>query len=302
MLHGVAAIAQLNVDVLFSGFSKFPQLGEEVFADQFGIQLGGGPQAMLLTLHRAGIPTRFGTFIGKDVQSFLGIELLRQYGYESYQNLYDGGGHPAVITSVLSFPSDRAFLAYNEGVSDADLPEEDVYRFLKGSKVCFAPASEAVRQRLFEDGTAMVFDIGWHDWLCMDRIKPMLRFVDAFCPNEKEALKITGAPDACSALRQLAPYVPHPVVKTGKSGCITLLDGAVVEMPALEEFLPVDSTGAGDAFLAGVAFGLHENWDFADCVRMGNVLGGHATTGLGCLANPMSREEAFACFQRYFKE
>lgn len=300
MLTGISAIAQLNIDVLFADFGDYPRLGEENAASRFAIELGGGPQATLLRLHQMDIPTRLGTFYTDDVQSRLGLQLLDEFGYSHYENLYTGTGHPSVVTSVFSFPKDRAFITYNEGVNSTILPDDEVYTFLKGSRVCYAPESPAVLQRLQADGTLLVYDSAWHDDLSLEKLSGILQHVDVFTPNDKEALKMTGAATPEEALQKLSAYVQTPIVKIGKKGCLALVDGKVVHVPEVDEFIPVDSTGAGDSFLAGVMYGLYHGWGILDCIGMGNVLGGNATTQLGCLAAPITQQQALAYFEKYY--
>jgi sugar/nucleoside kinase (ribokinase family) len=43
----------------------------------------------------------------------------------------------------------------------------------------------------------------------------------------------------------------------------------------------IDGTGAGDAFVAGLLYGLLEGWPLPRAARFGNVLGALVTAGLG---------------------
>lgn len=296
---GVAVIAQMNVDMIFAGFPGYPNLGEEVFARQFEIQLGGGPQVSPILLSRLGIEARLGTFLTDDTLSRLARELMAQQGFDSYCNLYQGEGSPVVVTSVFSFPEDRSFLAYNEQVTDADLTDEEVYRFLKGSRICFAPSSEAVLQKLKKDGTTIVYDIGWSEGLRLDSYQHILRHTDVFTPNDKEAMALTGTETPEEALRCLSEYVRFPVVKTGKGGCISLLEGEIIRVGAVEHLTPVDTTGAGDNFLAGMIYGLYQGWKPVRCMQMANVMGGYSTQEMGCYKAAITEEKALELMKYY---
>ena len=50
----------------------------------------------------------------------------------------------------------------------------------------------------------------------------------------------------------------------------------------VEEFRAVDTTGAGDNFLAGVIYGLLHDEPLGRCVRLGNIFAGKSTTAVGC--------------------
>jgi sugar/nucleoside kinase (ribokinase family) len=70
-------------------------------------------------------------------------------------------------------------------------------------------------------------------------------------PNEDEAWLLTGAPDAEDAARLLAARYPIVVVKLGAAGALWASGDVLVHRPAHPATV-VDTTGAGDAFAAGL--------------------------------------------------
>ena len=136
-----------------------------------------------------------------------------------------------------------------------------------------------------------MYDVGWSDDLSIEELRDVLSAVYLFSPNEKEALKLTGADSVRSALLKLAEYVEHPIVKLGKEGALFLCQGEVVHVDPVDFDNIVDTTGAGDAFLGGVTYGLLQGWELHRCVELGNYAGGKATTGIGCLTSKASIDE-----------
>lgn len=59
------------------------------------------------------------------------------------------------------------------------------------------------------------------------------------------------------------------------------------------------STGAGDAFTAGLLYGLYHGYSFAECVLFGNITGGKCVTGVGCLTERCTEPELLELFHRY---
>ena len=57
----IAGIGCTNVDILYSGIDRLPNEGEEIFAREFSLQLGGGVPATLINLGRLGIKTKIAT-------------------------------------------------------------------------------------------------------------------------------------------------------------------------------------------------------------------------------------------------
>ncbi|MGY1641010.1 carbohydrate kinase family protein [Geodermatophilus sp. SYSU D00703] len=70
-------------------------------------------------------------------------------------------------------------------------------------------------------------------------------------PNEAEALLLTGCADAAAAARALAARHPVAVVTLGADGALWASGDALVHRPAHPATV-VDTTGAGDAFAAGL--------------------------------------------------
>ena len=212
-MYDFKTFAQMNLDLIFQGFDRMPQPGEEVFAKRFTMQLGGGPIVCPIVLEQLGFRVRLGTFLGQDDVSNLCRRLLDQRGFSSYDEFAQDNPDPVVVTSVFSWEHDRGFLAHNEGVYESILDPETVYGFLRDAKVVFAPVGQPeVTRRLHEEGVKVVYDSGWSDDLSIDGIKAFLPYIDVYTPNDKEARKLAGTDDLEEAVRFLAGYTPHPVV------------------------------------------------------------------------------------------
>lgn len=298
----VAAIAPLNLDMIFSDMPRMPHLGEEVFADKFNIQLGGGPMVPAIILNRFHIDSRLGTFLSiddTDITSTISKKLLDQIGI-TYNNLYHGNKSPVVVTSVATFSKDRCFTCHNPRLHEKHLTSEEVYAFYKGAKIAFVfEGYDDVFRRLKEEGATIVYDLGWDDDLDVKHIAHILAYTDVFTPNDKEAMKMTGTHQVEDALKVLAHYVPQPIVKVGEDGCMTIKDHKIVHVKMPMTFQAIDTTGAGDNFLAGVMYGLYHNYDIIKCMQLGNVLGGYSTTAIGCYGANITYEKAIELMQKY---
>jgi len=204
----VAAFCRLNVDIIYSGLDRFPNLGEELYAPDFDIQLGGGAAVIPIILSNLGIEGKLGTFLGKDIQSSIAEQLLNKLNFVDYYNFHARDTSPVVITSAASMSEDRAFLSYCEDMTD-DLTDkftskDKVYEFLKGSKICFsAPAFPGVMEKVSDEGTFIVFDVGWTDIQNAEKLFNQLEYVDLYSPNDKEAMKITNSSTPEEAVEKL---------------------------------------------------------------------------------------------------
>lgn len=64
-MYDFKTFAQMNLDLIFQGFDRMPQPGEEVFAKRFTMQLGGGPIVCPIVLEQLGFRVRLGRFWGR---------------------------------------------------------------------------------------------------------------------------------------------------------------------------------------------------------------------------------------------
>jgi adenosine kinase len=74
-------------------------------------------------------------------------------------------------------------------------------------------------------------------------------------------------------LEALAARVEALIVTLGAEGSRIYADGECVHVPAVEVAEVVDPTGCGDAFRAGLLYGLEQGWSWLRCGRLAAVMG-----------------------------
>ena len=292
----VAGAGSINIDLLFEGLPRIPNEVEELYSRGFSLQMGGGVSATLLNLAGLGVPVRIQTGLGNDMFSDFARRTFASFGVEPY-NLADGTtGIPLNISAALLTPSDRTFVSYTDG-----LPMDDarIYENSRGAKIVqMGVGSLEAYRRLKADGAILVFDTGWDDAMSLETYREYLELADYYTPNQKEALKITGTDQPADAARVLTQFFDKVIVKLDKDGCLILEDGQERIIPNI----PVvhrDSTGAGDAFLAGFLYGLYHDYSFAQSVLFGNITGGTCVTAVGCLTARLTEDELLDLAERY---
>lgn len=278
-------VATVNVtcfDIVYAGIKEFPREGQEVYSSDFKLLLGGGSPATLITLSKLGIPVKIATYLGDDLFSKLAYAEYCGLGIEP-TNLYRGCQMPVTVSTAVSTAKDRTFVSFN---GDADFKAEDseVYTVLKGAKLAYINEKyPQVNKRLRQDGTILFYDTGFCEGDTAETMRETLSVVDYYTPNYCEAVRLTGKSEIQEILQCLSELVPYPIVKLDKDGSAILADGKVKFVPIIQHFKRVDTTGAGDAFMAGLMFGVYHGYSLAECVLMGNIIGGKAVTGVGCL-------------------
>ncbi len=281
MMKGVSMISPLTIDCIFGNMPRYPKGGEELYASDFKMTLGGGSCVTAYRLNCMKIPVKFGTFLGEGTLSNLARYLCNELSFPQIYNLYVGNRDPVIFSSVFSSTADRGILSYNVGVDENVLSDDEIYDFLKGSKICVAPKREEVLKALKEDGTKIVYDVHYEEGLTAESISEILKYVDFFTPNAKESMELTKTKTPEDALLVLCDYTKQPIVKIGKNGCLTKI-GKDIRYFISPNVNCVDTTGAGDNFLAGLVYGIYKNESLENSIKLANIAGAYSTEAFGC--------------------
>ena len=300
MIPFVAGAGVSNIDLMFSGLPRLPNEGEEIYADAFSMHLGGGPLATLINVSRLGIPVRIGTYLGDDIFSRFVYQELKTHPV-SITNLYQAncGTIPLNISVAALTAHDRTFISYTEKKAPDDNELQAVFELCRGARIVDMQMGYIeVYRKLKEEGTILIFDIGWEEALPRSAYESYLELADYWTANRQEALKFTGCRDISSAARILCNWVKTPIIKLDSEGCLVYNGGECI-IPAIKEFVHVDSTGAGDAFLAGFIYGLYHQKPVEDAVLFGNITGGVCITAKGALTGYVTENELLDFFEKY---
>ena len=98
----------------------------------------------------------------------------------------------------------------------------------------------------------------------------ILPTIDYLFPNEKEAAYYTGKntfSEMAAVLRDMG--INNVVIKAGPEGCFVSGEEGEYSLPAVPVANVVDTTGAGDNFVAGFISGILRNASLSDCADLG---------------------------------
>ena len=125
----------------------------------------------------------------------------------------------------------------------------------------------------------------------------LLELVDVIVPNEKETSLLTGqpvdTPDQVEAAGRalLAMGVESVVLTLGSRGALVLEASGAASRLASHSVDVVDTTAAGDAFVAGLSVRLAEGASLAEAAVFGNGSGALAVSRMGAQPSLPTREE-----------
>ena len=128
-------------------------------------------------------------------------------------------------------------------------------------------------------------------------IVQVMPWLDYFLPSLDEAAYLTGlsAPEEM-AQRFLADGAGHVVIKLGAEGCYYRSAFAEGYLPAFP-VAAVDTTGAGDNFVAGFLHGLLRGLDLRGCALVGSATGAASVTQVGATAAVKNIQQIYHMLQ-----
>jgi ribokinase len=293
----IAVAGEVYVDHIFTDFDHVPLPGEEVFADQYRREAGGGTVNTACALARLGHCTSlFGVF-GRDEEAWLRSR-LNSFGVHADDA--HSSELPNALTVSMSTRSDRSFLSYagaNKALEKYVALPETIAALSKSRHIHFAMPLELEVAKLLlpslrSTGSTLSIDPGWRkDWFLNPDSLDVLRMVDLFFPNEGEAQLLTGRTDPDDVLREFAAMgLEHTVVKLGPRGAIAWRQSRSYKMTP-PDVQVVDTTGAGDAFDAGFIDAWLSGADIEEQLRRACICGSLSTRARGALTALPSRQE-----------
>lgn len=139
-------------------------------------------------------------------------------------------------------------------------------------------------------GIPFMFDPG--QGLPMFNGEELLHFIEMatyVAVNDYEAqllLEKTGL-----TLDDIASKVKALIVTKGAQGSTIYADGKLYEIPCVQATQVVDPTGCGDAYRAGLLYGIAQGWDWPVCGRLASVMGSIKIASRGAQNHLLSREK-----------
>ncbi len=156
-------------------------------------------------------------------------------------------------------------------------------------------------RELVAAGIPYLFDPG--QGLPMLTGQEILFFLDGaryFAVNDYEAQLMTDKTGL--SLEQLAGRVEAAIVTRGAAGSSILVGGGTVHIPAVKPEAVVDPTGCGDAYRAGLLYGLSQGWSWERTGQLASLMGSLKIASRGGQNHTPDREDLSARYRAAFGE
>ena len=278
-MHAVTVIGCVQVDLVLTPVDALPPAGGSTFVDEMSLRVGGAGANTALALAEVGVTPRLVGAVGDD--HFGRWILERLASFDLADDVHVEPGAPTGLTVAAEAPHrERAFLTYLGVTGTADhaiVPPESLAaeHVLLCDYFCAPPLRGEPTRRLLADarghGARTYFDTAWDpDGFpepTRNELYEILPLVDVFLPNEAEACALAGVDEVSKAGRALQRRSGGwVVIKLGADGAVAFGPGGGRLACPAPEVEPADTTGAGDAFNAGLLAALASGRDWADAL------------------------------------
>ncbi|MGG4146527.1 carbohydrate kinase family protein [Paenibacillus algorifonticola] len=296
----VVIAGELNVDIILSGEDVVPEWNREKMIDTFDVVLGSSSAITACALASLGADVRFVSVVGADDFGTFAIAELERMGVD-IANVTRLAAVKTGVTLSFSTPSDRGLVTYPGSIplltpayiSESLLRQADHLHF--GSYYLqdnMRPHWKTLFQQLRKLGVSTSFDTGWdvrNEWDC-EGISGLLAYTDLFIPSEEEALHIFASSSLSEAIGKLPAAAGTVVIKRGSKGAMLRTPDGLVVAAEPYRVSPIDTTGAGDCFNAGLITAYLNGSRGEELLRYANACGALSTLGVGGTGNLPTKE------------
>ena len=294
-MEKVLVLGSINIDFV-SFVSRYPQPGETLVSNDFGIFQGGKGANQAIALAKLDIPTLMLGKVGEDILSDFALSPLKESGVDTTgidKSQKNSTGSASIWVnaqgqnSIVIYPGangevDEDFIIRHEKFFDDaswlltqfEVPLESILSALKltkkhGLKTVMdpAPVREVSNNHIWE-------------------------LVDYLLPNEIELRELTHTENILKAIHILKSRgAKEVIVKLGKQGAVYEDEGKLVAFPATPVEQRIDTTGAGDCFIAGFLYGMIQWGDIPRAIKIGNLTASYSIQKKGAAISFPNKSE-----------
>lgn len=299
----IAAIGLISWDHVIE-VDSFPALGGYAVVTATLESVGGTSANSAAAAHRLGAEVTIAGTVGDDPPGRAIRGHLRSMGIDTAGVGHDAARPTDASTVIVERASGERSILWHQGARIAKGDRLDIDR-LFSNDILILDTDDLPLRRFLSDlpahtrpGARLLGPLTYlSDVGATDAIEIALRH-DIVVGNEREFAELTGLRDPEEAMASLRSRLPGSnarllVMTRGASGATAATTDDLVTCPGYDVACR-DATGAGDAFVGGLAFGLASRWPLDGAVRLANAVGALATTALGSQAGQPSLDVACA--------
>jgi ribokinase len=294
----IAVVGSANVD-LVARVPRLPLPGETIIGSDFIQAMGGKGANQAVAAARLGAEVAFIARVGDDAYGDACLQSYREAGV----NIEAVGRTPHTSTGIALIPVDDqgenqiiVISGANAKLSAADV--ESSASLIRSADVLLLQmevpdeTNRAAIHIAYEMGKTIILNPA--PYRPIER--SLLNKISVLTPNLTEAEHLIGdvlADDEVLAKSLLGMGVQSAVITLGTKGALVAGSWGWLRIPVYE-VTAVDTTGAGDAFNAGLAVGLAEGKSLEQAARFASAVAALAVTQMGAQPGMPTRSQVEA--------
>ena len=283
--RGILVVGSINYDILLFQ-ERLPRRGETLLASELREEFGGKGANQAVQCARLGQRVCFVGAVGKDQRGAASLKNLEAEGVECHVAQVENPTGVGVVHVLDNGEVHATILAGANGdvtpgllAASTDLFERAAYVILQ-NEIPMESVIATIRLAVAA-GSQVVYNAA------------PARFIDAeisrLCHwlvlNEDEAMSFLGERvEGVDAMRRAVPalwrFCDKVIVTLGADGSLVATDGEVHHIPAVA-VQAVDTTGAGDSYVAAFVSALNDKAPPLEAARFAGEVAAVATTGVG---------------------
>ena len=291
----ILCVGQLVADILVKPVDGIDFEIDTQRVEHISMKNGGDCLNTAIDLAKLGNRVGFAGKVGDDSFGEFLVKTIKNFDIDTNGLKVAHQAATSAVIVVINHKGERVFLYYG-GTNDSFSYEDIEPSLIDKCKIIHVGGTFLLPQfdgagaaQLFQQARAKnkltAMDVTWDTtgrWLSI--IRPCLKYLNFFMPSINEARQITGqeTPEAIAGFLQ-NEGVGVVVVKLGKEGCFVKGSGEGFYQKAYD--VPVvDTTGAGDSFVAGFLTGVLKGWRLEQCAQFAAAVSAHCIQQLGATA------------------
>jgi len=286
---------------------RFAGPDEEAVIKHNASSVGGSAANVAIGVRRLGGKSGIVAKVGLDNFGRAAIEELMREGVD-VSGIRVGMDSTGFSVVIIDSQGNIAIYGY-KGVAEELYPHEIDENLIARAKYVHIASlrpdtSIRAAELAKEHGAKVSWDPGRRlSMLGLENLADLVKKVDIVLVNEEECFNLTHERDfriGAKKIKELGPSIV--VVKRGAKGIYVLTDDFEMERPALPVDRVVDTTGAGDAFAAGLLMGLSRGYRIKRALMYALAVAALKITRLGSHAIPSHEETVRYLWEHYEPE
>ena len=285
--------------------------------------VGGSPANIAIGMSRFGMKT---AFIGKIADDQMGrfiYRYLEENRIDTRNVVTDRtGAVTGLAFTEIKSPSDCSILMYRDNVADlllhpSEVQEELIARskvlLISGTALAKSPSREAVFQALYyakKHGTTVAFDLDYrpYTWTSREETAVYYHLAAEKCHliiGTREEFDLMESLDAgaesndrATAAKWFDYAARIVVIKHGQQGSVAYTRDGAEHRAAIFPAQVVKTFGAGDAYAAGLLYGLIQGWPLAKSMEFGSAAASIVVSRHSCSEAMPTADEVSSFIER----